>query len=98
MRSRIDAEADRADGRTEGRGRSGAKRDNDPFLQFSEMFGTPPTVPSHIPRSKRIVVPGLPYHITQRGNGKAKVFDCDQDRSVFLDLLANYSQQFGLSL
>jgi hypothetical protein len=51
-----------------------------------------------MPRSKRIVVPGLPHHITQRGNGRANVFDCDQDRVVFLDLLASYSQQYGLSL
>jgi len=51
-----------------------------------------------MPRSNRIVVPGLPHHITQRGNGRANVFDCDQDRTVFLDLLAGYSLQYGLSL
>ncbi len=51
-----------------------------------------------MPRSKRIVVQGLPHHITQRGNGRANVFDCDQDRMVFLDLLANYFRQYGLSL
>jgi len=36
--------------------------------------------------------------MTQRGNGQAKVFDCDQDRAMFLDLLAKYSLQYGLSL
>jgi REP-associated tyrosine transposase len=51
-----------------------------------------------MPRGKRIVVPGVPHHITQRGNGRAKVFDCDQDRIVFLDLLASYSVQYGLSV
>jgi REP element-mobilizing transposase RayT len=56
------------------------------------------TLYPHMPRGKRIVVPGLPHHITQRGNGRAKVFDCDQDRVVFLDLLANYASQYGLSL
>ena len=61
-------------------------------------MGTLSTLPSHMPRSKRIVVPGLPHHITQRGNGRAKVFDCDQDRMVFLDLLANYSRQYGLAM
>jgi putative transposase len=40
----------------------------------------------------------MPHHITQRGNGRANVFDCDQDRAVFLDLLAGYSLQYGLSL
>jgi putative transposase len=51
-----------------------------------------------MPRSKRIVVPGIPHHITQRGNGRARVFDSDQDRAVFLDLLAGYSQQYGLAI
>jgi putative transposase len=51
-----------------------------------------------MPRSKRIVVPGLPHHITQRGNGRAQVFDCDRDRAVFLDLLAGYARQYRLSI
>ena len=51
-----------------------------------------------MPRSKRIVVPGLPHHITQRGNGRADVFDSDDDRVVFLDLLAAYSLQYRLTV
>lgn len=51
-----------------------------------------------MPRSKRIVVPGLPHHITQRGNGRASVFDSDDDRVVFLDLLAAYSRQYQLTV
>jgi putative transposase len=51
-----------------------------------------------MPRSKRIVVPGLPHHITQRGNGRARVFDSDDDRVVFLDLLAAYSRQYQLTV
>lgn|SRR5665213_448858 len=51
-----------------------------------------------MPRNKRIVVPGLPHHITQRGNGRANVFDSDHDRTVFLDLLARYSAQYRLAL
>lgn len=44
------------------------------------------------------MVPGFPHHFTQRGNGRAVVFDCDQDRAVFLDLLAGYSQQYGMAI
>lgn len=51
-----------------------------------------------MPRSKRIVVPGLAHHITQRGNGRGNVFDGEQDRTIFLDLLARYSQQYGLAI
>lgn len=51
-----------------------------------------------MPRSKRIVVPGVAHHITQRGNGRANVFDTEQDLTVFLDLLAQYSRQYRLVL
>ena len=46
----------------------------------------------------RIIVPGLPHHITQRGNNRAQVFDTDADRQVFLDLLGRYSQQYSLAI
>ncbi len=41
-----------------------------------------------MPRLARIVVPGVPHHVTQRGNRREPVFfeDCDQD--VYRDLLA----------
>jgi hypothetical protein len=34
--------------------------------------------------------------MTLGGKARARVFDCDQDRKVFLDLPASYSQQYGL--
>ncbi len=40
-------------------------------------------------RLPRIVVPGLPHHITQRGNGGAKVFFTDADYEFYLALLAD---------
>jgi hypothetical protein len=52
-----------------------------------EIFSTHRTLHPQMPRSKLIVVPGLPHHITQRGNGRANVFDCDQDRVMFLDFI-----------
>ena len=47
---------------------------------------------------RRIVVPGLPHHITQRGNGRQDVFDVDSDRLLFLDLLAEYSHRYHLEI
>lgn len=32
-------------------------------------------------RLARVVVPGLPHHVTQRGNGRAQVFFSDADSS-----------------
>lgn len=41
-----------------------------------------------MPRSARIVVPGLPHHVTQRGNRRQPIFFSDADRQAYRDLLA----------
>jgi len=51
-----------------------------------------------MPRSARIVVPGLPHHITQRGNRKQAVFFREEDREVYLSLLADKSTHLAMSL
>jgi putative transposase len=38
-------------------------------------------------RLARVVVPGLPHHVTQRGNGGARVFFNDDDYALYLKLL-----------
>ena len=38
-------------------------------------------------RLARVVVPGLPHHVTQRGNGRAKTFFSDDDYRLYLRLL-----------
>jgi len=37
-----------------------------------------------MPRIAQVVVPGLPHHITQRGNRRADVFFDDDDRRRYL--------------
>lgn len=49
-------------------------------------------------RTARIVVPGFPHHIVQRGNRKACIFETDQDRYFYLKHLREYSQKYGLSI
>ena len=39
-------------------------------------------------RLARIVVPGLPHHVTQRGNRRERVFFGDEDYALYRDLLA----------
>jgi REP-associated tyrosine transposase len=39
-------------------------------------------------RLARLVVPGLPHHVTQRGNGRARTFFEDDDYALYRDLLA----------
>jgi len=39
-------------------------------------------------RLSRLVIPGLPHHVTQRGNGRAQTFFSDADYALYRDLLA----------
>ena len=41
-------------------------------------------------RLARLVVPGLPHHVTQRGNGRARTFFDDSDYALYRDLLAEH--------
>lgn len=44
-----------------------------------------------MPRLARIVIPDIPYHITQRGNRREDVFFDDEDRQFYLGLLKEYA-------
>lgn len=46
-----------------------------------------------MPRSARIVVPGLAHHVIQRGNRQQVIFFCDEDRRSYLDLLSIYCRK-----
>jgi putative transposase len=49
-------------------------------------------------RVARIVLPGVPHHITQRGNNRQAVFFTDSDYRVYLGLLHQHSLRFGLEI
>lgn len=51
-----------------------------------------------MPRISRTVIPGIPHHITQRGNRRQFVFFSDADRLTYLALLNEQSGKFGMSL
>jgi putative transposase len=51
-----------------------------------------------MPRIARVVIPGLPHHVTQRGNNRQDVFFVDDDRRTYLKLLAQQSRKHGLAL
>lgn len=46
----------------------------------------------------RIVLPGVAFHVTQRGNYRQPVFFCDDDRQLYLSLVAQHSEESGLEL
>jgi putative transposase len=47
-------------------------------------------------RIARVVVPGVPHHIVQRGVRKMDVFFCDADRAEYLKQLSEQGQRFGV--
>jgi len=51
-----------------------------------------------MPRNARIVGPGYPHHVTQRGNNREKVFLDRQDHEKYLSLLGTYSKKKEVSL
>ena len=49
-------------------------------------------------RIARVVIHGVPHHITQRGNNKQDVFFVDEYRIAFLRFLKEQSQKFGIRI
>lgn len=49
-------------------------------------------------RLARVVIPGLPYHVTQRGNRRGTTFFEEDDFSTYRELLANAARAAGTSV
>lgn len=46
-------------------------------------------------RLPRLIIPGIPYHVTQRGNRRAQTFFEDGDYALYRDLLAQSAERAG---
>ncbi len=46
-------------------------------------------------RLLRLIIPGIPYHVTQRGNRRAQTFFEDADCALTHDLLAQSAEKAG---
>ena len=51
-----------------------------------------------MPRLARLVLPGYPHHVTQRGNYQQQVFRTDSDYSFYPGLLNKYAKEYLLSI
>lgn len=49
-------------------------------------------------RMPRLVVPGYPHHVTQRGARRMKTFFSDADYQYYLELLAKYKSEAGVQI
>ena len=47
-------------------------------------------------RFARLVIPGLPHHVVQRGVRSMDIFADDHDRTLYLRLLSEEAKRFGL--
>jgi putative transposase len=51
-----------------------------------------------VPRHRRVIFPGVPHHVTQRGNHRERVFRAKGDPEAYLSLLLAYSRRFGIGV
>jgi putative transposase len=49
-------------------------------------------------RLARVVVPGLPHHVTQRGVRSLPIFRDDSDRKLYLELMSDSCAQHGVEI
>jgi putative transposase len=49
-------------------------------------------------RLPRLIIPGIPYHVTQRGNRRAQTFFEDADYALYGDLLAQSAGKAGAEI
>jgi putative transposase len=51
-----------------------------------------------MPRLARAVVPGVPHHVTQRGNRRQQVFFESSDYQCYVQLLGDWSRKHGVEI
>lgn len=51
-----------------------------------------------MPRQPRLIIPGLPHHIVQRGHNRQQVFQDDRDFQYYLSNLEEWKQALGLTV
>jgi len=49
-------------------------------------------------RLARVVIPGIPHHITQRGNRRQQVFFQEDDYDAYLELMAEWCRKSGVEV
>jgi len=49
-------------------------------------------------RRPRVIIPGLAHHVTQAGNNHQEIFTYNDDRRLYLQLLARYAQRYEVHI
>ena len=51
-----------------------------------------------MPRTARVIAPGYPHHIIQRGNRRQQTFFSDADYAVYIDLMGEWCRNHGVDI
>ena len=51
-----------------------------------------------MPRIARIIAPGIPHHVTQRGNRRMETFFRDEDYQAYLSLMAEWCRKYNVAI
>ena len=51
-----------------------------------------------MPRLARVVAPGVPHHVTQRGNRRQPTFFVEEDYSTYLEFMAEWCGERGVEI
>jgi putative transposase len=49
-------------------------------------------------RLARVVIPGHPHHVTQRGNGRARTFFSEADYALYRELLGRHCREADVAV
>jgi putative transposase len=49
-------------------------------------------------RIARVIAPGTPHHVTQRGNRRQQTFFCDDDYHAYIDLMAEWCRKYHVEI
>ena len=49
-------------------------------------------------RIARVMIPDIPYHVTQRGNYRMDVFESDEDKQMYLSFFDQYRKEYDLKV
>src|SRR5262245_21739334 len=74
------------------------KRATTPFFFRVTVAAPLPTRDVSMPRPARVVIPGLPHHLTHRGNRRVDISRQTEDFEIYLRLLRKHSHRNGVSV
>ncbi|MCF6238160.1 MAG: transposase [Candidatus Marinimicrobia bacterium] len=49
-------------------------------------------------RIARVICPGIPHHITQRGNRRQQTFFCDEDYLAYIELMSQWCRKYKVAV